>query len=148
MVADVPVELIDTALTVGPPGLKANVAPRTFVPVTWAFGNTTLNRADFGQTELMMGSAITTKLLDEVTVWSWTVTEIGPVVAPAGTVATSVVVVAEVTVATVPLNLTVSEEGVALKPWPRIVTEAPTGPSWGLKSKMASCPWVIVERLI
>ncbi len=46
------------------------------------------------------------------------VTEIVPAVAPGGTVATSWVVVAEVTVAVVPLNITVFWLGVGLNPAP------------------------------
>ena len=55
------------------------------------------------------------KLVAEVAVFPLTVTEIGPVVAPDGTVTTRLDVVAEVTVAAVPLNDTVLDEGVALK---------------------------------
>ena len=54
-----------------------------------------------------------------------------PVVAPDGTVATSCVVVAEVTVAVVPWNLTVLFAMVLLKPVPEIVTDAPTAPLLG-----------------
>jgi hypothetical protein len=47
-----------------------------------------------------------------------TVTEIGPVVAPVGTVTVRVLALAAVTTAGVPLNSTVSALGVALKPCP------------------------------
>ena len=57
-----------------------------------------------------------------------TVTEIGPVVAPDGTVTVRVLVVAALTVAAVPLNLTTSAVGVALKFCPCIVTVAPMPP--------------------
>ena len=130
MVADVPVGSTDIAVSVGPPvGTKKKAAMRRFAPVIVAFGTTTLKSADLGQTEVITGKSatVTTKLVAEVAVLPATVTVILPVVAPTGTVATSVEVVAEVTVATVPLNFTMSEVGVALKPWPRIVTEAPTG---------------------
>ena len=60
-----------------------------------------------GLTERIAGAGITMKLLLEFAVFPLTVTEIRPVVAVAGTVATIVVVVAETTVATAPLNLTV-----------------------------------------
>jgi hypothetical protein len=46
------------------------------------------------------------------------VTPIAPVVAPAGTVTTSEFAVADDTVAEVPLNVTVFDAGVALKPVP------------------------------
>ena len=58
------------------------------------------------------------KLVVVVAVAEATVTEIGPVVAPDGTVTVRVVVVATVTVAAVPLNLTTLELGVVLKPCP------------------------------
>jgi hypothetical protein len=47
-----------------------------------------------------------------------TVTLMDPVVAPLGTVAVNIVVEAVSTVAVVPLNFTVFEAGVALKPVP------------------------------
>jgi hypothetical protein len=61
-----------------------------------------------------------------------TVTEIFPLVVPAGAMATICVVVAEVTeVAVVPLNLTVSFEIVVLKFVPVTVTDVPIGPEVG-----------------
>lgn len=62
------------------------------------------------------------------------VTPIGPVVAPEGTVATMLVVVDDVTVAVVPLNVTVFWLGVVLKPVPKMVTTVPIGPLFGLNS--------------
>jgi hypothetical protein len=56
------------------------------------------------------------------------VTAIDPVVAPAGTVVTICVAVDAVTVAFVPLNVTVFWPGVALNPVPAMVTGVPTGP--------------------
>lgn len=53
-----------------------------------------------------------------VTVTPATVTLIVPVVAPAGTVVVNTVVEAVATVAVVPLNFTVFDAGVALKPVP------------------------------
>jgi hypothetical protein len=53
-----------------------------------------------------------------VAVMPATVTLIVPVVAPAGTVVVSMVVEAVATVAVVPLNFTVFDAGVALKPVP------------------------------
>ena len=60
----------------------------------------------------------TVKDPDDVPVPPGAVTLIVPVVAPVGTVATIFVAVEETTVPTVPLNLTVFCEGVALKPVP------------------------------
>jgi len=60
-----------------------------------------------GLTEVIAGTGGTVKLLLEFAVFPLTVTEIRPVVAVAGTVATNVVVLAETTVATAPLNFTV-----------------------------------------
>ena len=62
-----------------------------------------------------------------------TVTWITPVVAPLGTVVTICVAVEEVTVAAVPLNVTVLLAGVVLKAVPKIVTVVPIGPLFGLK---------------
>jgi hypothetical protein len=59
-----------------------------------------------------------------------TVTE--PVVVPIGTLTFNEVAVAALTVAVVPLNLTVSEAGVVENPVPSIVTVAPTSPLAGL----------------
>ena len=67
-------------------------------------------------------------------VWPlFTVTAIGPLVAPLGTVAVKLVALAAVTVALVPLNFTVLLAAVALKFVPVIVTGVPTGPICGLK---------------
>jgi hypothetical protein len=66
------------------------------------------------------------------------VIEMMPVVALAGTVTTSRVVVAEVTDAAVPLNVTVFCPGVALKPVPSIVTVCPIGPASGVNSMIAT----------
>jgi hypothetical protein len=61
------------------------------------------------------------------------VTEIGPVEAPGGTVTVSVVADAPVTGALIPLNSTTLLLGVVLKLVPEIVTVAPTAPVVGLK---------------
>lgn len=66
------------------------------------------------------------------------VTEIEPFVAPIGTLTTSSVVVADVTVAPVPLNWTVFCEGVVLKPVPWIATVVPTTPASGATSRITS----------
>src|SRR5437763_1882043 len=69
------------------------------------------------------------------------------VVDPAGALVTSSVAVAEFTVATVPLNLTVFWLGVALKLVPAIVTVAPTGPLLGVNSMIETAvePLVAIE---
>ena len=74
------------------------------------------------------------------------VTVIGPVVAPAGTLATICVAVAEVTVPAVPLNVTVFWLAVVLNPVPLMVTEVPTGPLFGVKPMMET--WVAELREI
>jgi hypothetical protein len=61
-------------------------------------------------------------------------TPMGPVVAPAGTMATIDVVVAELTAAERPLNVTVFPPGVEEKPVPKIVTCVPGRPILGVNS--------------
>jgi hypothetical protein len=78
-----------------------------------------------------------------VTVTPLTVTEIGPLVAPAGTVTVSVVEVAPVTVATTPLNRTVLLANVVLKLVPVMVTVAPTAPLVGVKPDMVGVPGTV-----
>ena len=70
---------------------------------------------------------------DRVPVSPPTVTEIVPVVAPAGTVVVILTPDEAVTVAAVPLNETILFAGVALKLKPVIVIVAPTGPLDGVK---------------
>ena len=65
-----------------------------------------------------------------------TVTVIAPLVAPVGTEVVMLVVVLAVTVAAVPLNLTVLLAEVVLKFVPVIVTEVPNGPEVGLKEEI------------
>lgn len=77
------------------------------------------------------------KLPDDVAVEVPTETVIGPVVAPDGTVTVKLFVVAEVTVAGVPLNCTVLLLAVLLKFCPWMVTVVPTLPCAGVKFKMA-----------
>ena len=76
------------------------------------------------------------------------VTPIEPVLAPAGTVTTSCVGLAEVTVATVPLRVTVSSPGVELNPVPKIDTVVPTGPLAGLKSMTEARAELCREMLV
>jgi hypothetical protein len=101
-----------------------------------------------GLTVVMTGLESTVKLLLEVAVDVPTVTLMGPVVAPVGTVLVSWFVVAAVTVAAVPLNCTVLALGVALKFWPWIVTVCPTLPCAGEKLKIATPLGEVVERVI
>ena len=78
----------------------------------------------------------TVKFEELVAVSALKVTEMVPVVAPAGTVVVMLVVVDAATVATVPLKRTVLLPGVALKPVPVMVTVVPTGPLRGAKLVM------------
>jgi hypothetical protein len=86
-----------------------------------------------GEKLVMTGVARTVKLEPLVAVTPEVVTEIGPVEAPTGTITVSVVEVAPVTVAAVPLNSTTLLDGVVLKLVPVIVTVAPTAPLVGEK---------------
>ena len=61
---------------------------------------------------------------------------IGPVAAPAGTLVTICVAVAEITVAATPLNLTVFWLAVVENPVPKIVTGAPTSPLFSVNSRI------------
>jgi hypothetical protein len=81
----------------------------------------------------MVGGEVTAKLELLVAVEVPTVTVILPAVAPLGTATISFVVVADETVADVPLNLTLSFVFVALKFVPLMVTEVPIGPLVGEK---------------
>jgi hypothetical protein len=85
----------------------------------------------------------TVKLVVVVNVPPGVVTEIGPVVAPVGTVA--VIWVAEFTttlVAVIPLNLTTV---VPIKPEPEITTEVPTCPEVGVKDVIVGASGVLVN---
>jgi len=64
------------------------------------------------------------------------VTLIAPLVAPEGTVATSFVVVADVTEATVPLNLSVFSLAVVLNPVPKTEMLVPTAAPFGENSRI------------
>jgi hypothetical protein len=79
---------------------------------------------------------VTVKSFDDVPVCPFTVTAILPVLAPDGTVTVSCVVVAAVTVAVVPLNVTVLFVVVALKLAPLIITVSPTAPLVAVKLVM------------
>ncbi len=88
---------------------------------------------DAGVNPVSVGSGATVKLVPVVTVIPLVVTLIGPVVAPAGTLVTILVEVDDVTVATVPLNMTTLLPGKVLKLFPVIVTCVFTAPLSGLK---------------
>jgi hypothetical protein len=66
------------------------------------------------------------------------VTLMGPLVAPAGTLVTSCVDDAAVTVAAVPLNVTAFSLETALNPIPQIVTVLLAGPESGEKWRIAT----------
>jgi hypothetical protein len=77
---------------------------------------------------------VTVKFVLLVAVFPPTVTAIGPVVAPAGTVVVMLVVVLAVTTALVPLNVKMLLAGVVpSKPVPTMVTVVPTAPLIGEK---------------
>lgn len=85
-----------------------------------------------GVNPVIAGDDSTLKLVPLVIVIPLTVIEIGPDVAPAGTVAVIVVAVEAVTVAEIPLKETVLLAGVVLKLVPVITMDAPTAPVPGL----------------
>ena len=89
-----------------------------------------------GLKPVKVGDGNTVKFVALVSVTPLTVNVILPVVAPAGTVATMLVVVDDVTTAATPLNSTSLLPGVVLKFVPVIVIEAPTAPLEGLNPVM------------
>ena len=74
------------------------------------------------------------------------VTEIGPVVAVAGTVTTNWLDEAEVTVPVPPVNVTESCDALLLNAVPEIVTDVPTGPLTGVKPRIET--WPTEERVM
>jgi hypothetical protein len=83
---------------------------------------------------------VTVKLEELVPVNSPTVTEMVPVLAPVGTVATiDVDVGVPVMFAVVPLNFTVLFAAVVLKFIPVIMTDVPTAPDVGVKVVTVGC---------
>ena len=92
----------------------------------------------FGVNEMIVGNktVVTVKLVEEVTVVPATATAIGPVEAPAGTVTVMLVELLVITVAAIPLSVTVLLAGVVLKLVPEIITVVPTGPDVGEKEVM------------
>jgi hypothetical protein len=116
---------------------RTAVAPVKFVP---------LIRTDVptgplvGLNDVIVGApvVVTVKFVELVAVPSGLVTAIGPVVAPAGTVAVIFCGLSIVNVAVVPLKVTLVTLGsLPLKFWPWIVTEVPTGPLVGEKELIA-----------
>jgi len=93
----------------------------------------------FGLRFVIVGGGIKVKLV-LVALLGPTMTWIGPVVALLGTVATSLVVEADVMLACAPLNLTMFAEIVEPKFEPLIVTEIPGPPLGGLKPVMVGLP--------
>lgn len=108
MVAKVPPEpivIFDAVTAAGVKvGRKANVALMRLDPVTWKLLMFVPESARAGLIEVMTGVVSTVKLLLEVAVDDPTVTVMGPVVAPVGTVTVKLFAEATVTVAEVPLN--------------------------------------------
>ena len=92
------------------------------------------------------GGTLTKK--PEVAVWLPTVTVSEPVVAPIGTVVVMLVAVLAVTVAAVPLKLTVLLAGVAEKFVPVMVTVAPTRPLAGVTLVMVGAVTVKLVELV
>jgi hypothetical protein len=85
-------------------GTKVNVAPLKLNPLTCRFEIVLLKSADLQLMPVMTGEGMTVKLFADVAVCPATVTEIGPVVAAAGTVVVRVVGEAESTRVDAPLN--------------------------------------------
>jgi hypothetical protein len=94
------------------------------------------------------GSAATVNVVEVVAVPFGVVIEIVPVVAPAGTTATTWVFDASTTVAVVPLNFTVSCAGVALNAVPSSQTLLPTGPTVGENPCVVTEPTATAVRAI
>lgn len=85
---------------------------------------------------MFAGGAVTVKMMPLLATPPGTVTNTGPVVAPAGTGTTMLPALHEVGVAELPLNVTVPVPWLAPKFAPVMVTEKPTGPEAGLKAVM------------
>jgi hypothetical protein len=139
-VADDTVARLPLNLTVSLLGLVSKLVP---VIVTAAFGGPII-----GVKPVIVGpdSTVNEELL--VAVPEPAVTLIVPVVAPVGTVATTCVGVADVIVAVMPLNLTVSWLICEMNPLPLIVTELPTGPLAGEKEEIVTGVVTVIERIL
>lgn len=118
-VADVPPALIDTAPIKIAGGAKvgknAKVDLVRLTPLTTS-DKVALTKAPLRLIDVTTGGGTTVNEVLDVVVLPATVTEIIPLDAPTGTMTTSVVLVAETTVAATPLNNTVLAAGVGLKP--------------------------------
>jgi hypothetical protein len=91
-----------------------------------------------GVKEVIVGTPVVVVKLKEVLLVAvplGVVTVNGPVVAPVGTTTDSRLLVADVTLATAPLIVTVSCCAFSLNDVPEIVTAVPTGPLLGVKSR-------------
>lgn len=91
---------------------------------------------DTGLKEVIAGICSTVKSTEEEAVLPFSETEIFPLVALAGTVTMISFLEEELTAAVVPLNWTVSEEGVSLKLVPLMVMLSPAKPEAGVKEVM------------
>ncbi len=100
---------------------------------------------DVGENDVMVGTPITVKSVELVPVPLALVTEIGPVVAPVGTVA--VIWVTEFTAngAALPLNFT---PVTPMKFVPVIVTEVPTRPLVGVNEVMVGAPAAVTVKFV
>jgi hypothetical protein len=138
--------VLELTVNVALPPLNATaVAPEKFVPLivtelpAWPL---------CGEKPVIVGGLTTVKLLPLVPVPAAVVTLIGPVVAPAGTVAVIAVADATEKAALTPLNVTAVAP---VKLVPLIDTEVPTGPNAGVKlvtvGALAAAPVVAVATL-
>lgn len=93
----------------------------------------------FGVKSVIVGVG-TMKLVELLPVIPLNVTEIGPVVAPTGTVVVILVVVEVVTTLEMPLNFTVFSDGTLLKLVPEMVTVTPYAPLVGLNPVIEGVP--------
>ncbi len=97
---------------------------------------------------VIVGGCVTVKSVALVAVLPDTLTVIGPVVAPVGTVVTILVVVFEVMEANVPLKRTSFNEEMVLKFVPVIVTEVPSGPIAGVKVVMVGGGGAVMTKSV
>ncbi len=128
------------------------VTPMKFVPMIVTEVPT---RPLVGVNEVMVGApaAVTVKFVELVAVPFGFVTEIGPVIAPDGTVALMDVDELIVNVADVFLNFTsvtsqVLAGGAQLKFVPVIVTKVPAGPLPGVKEVMVGAPAIVTVKFV
>ena len=144
--AEVPAAFIVPWVT-GSVGEKEKVVAVRFVPVIVSV-NGVPARTAFGASVRMAGTGRIDSGDGEVTVTPLTVTDMVPFVALAGIITTSDVEVADMTVSATPFNMTISADGVVLKPWPWMVMVDPAGTVPGVTLKMVRAPGVMVERRI